>query len=52
LGRVRDRLTLVVPFDVRVGGHDGADHTGLGLVGLVVGFGVCGRHLVVYSLSD
>lgn len=39
-------LTFVVPFDLGVGGHNGANHTGLSLVGLVVGFGVVrwGRH--------
>lgn len=30
--------TFIVPFGFRVGGDDGADHTGLRLVGLIVGF--------------
>jgi hypothetical protein len=37
-------LTLVIPFDVGMGGHDGAHHTGLRLVGLVIRFGVGRRH--------
>lgn len=36
----KDSLTLVVPLDIRVRSDDSADHTGLSLVGLVVGLGV------------
>ena len=37
-------LTLVVPLDFGVRCDDGANHTSLGLVGLVVCLGVCGGH--------
>lgn len=48
--KTKTELTLVIPLDIWMGGDNGSHHTGLRLVGFIVGFGACRRHFLLETL--